>query len=59
LISASHKIIAFNRKKQIDAESAAFNFHTKKVLVYSIEGKIIKEVYKFPYPMQLLIIKEA
>ncbi|CAG8714582.1 4095_t:CDS:2, partial [Scutellospora calospora] len=52
LISAAHKVIDLNQKKQIDTEAIAFNSYTKKVSVYSIEDKIIKEIYKFPYSMQ-------
>ena len=59
MVGASQKIVTLNRKKQIDAESVAFNFRTKKVSVYGIEDEITKEIYKFPYPMQLMIVKEA
>ncbi|CAG8608209.1 4969_t:CDS:2, partial [Scutellospora calospora] len=59
LISVAHKVIDLDQKKQIDAEDVAFNFHMKKISVYSIEDEIIKEIHKFPYPMQLMLIKEA
>ncbi|CAG8437974.1 1023_t:CDS:2 [Scutellospora calospora] len=59
LISAAHKVIDLNQKKQIDAKAVPFNFRTKKVSVYGIEDEIIKEIYKFLYPMQLILVKEA
>ncbi|CAG8805087.1 16483_t:CDS:1, partial [Cetraspora pellucida] len=59
LIGIAHKVIDLDRKKQINAKGVVFNFHIKKVLVYSIEDKIVKKIEKFPYSMQLMLIKEA
>jgi hypothetical protein len=42
-----------------EAEGAAFDFHIKKVSAYGVEEDIIKEIQKFPFPFQRLIIKEA
>lgn len=56
---ASHKVILLDCKKQIDAESVAFDFRTKKASVYSIDDKIINEIHKFSYPVQSMLVKEA
>ncbi|CAG8640233.1 11720_t:CDS:2, partial [Scutellospora calospora] len=59
LISVVHKVIDLDQKKQINADNVAFNFHIKKVSVYGIKDEIIKEIYKFLYPIQLILVKEA
>ena len=48
LIGAAHKVVALNLKKKIDAEAVAFDFCSKKVSVYGIDNKIIKEICKLP-----------
>ena len=58
-LGAVHNIVDLNCKKWSDSERAAFNFHTKKISVYGIEDNIIKEIHKFPFPFQRLIVKEA
>ncbi|CAG8841399.1 28837_t:CDS:1, partial [Gigaspora margarita] len=59
LIGAAYKVVALNLKKKIDAEVVAFDFRLKKVSVYGIDNKIIEEICKFPYSMQLILVKEA
>ena len=34
-------------------------FIQKKISVYGVEDNIIKEIHKFPFPFQRLIVKEA
>jgi hypothetical protein len=52
-------IVDLDHKKRSDSERAAFNFRIKKVSVFGIGEDILKEIQKFPYPIQQLLIKEA
>jgi hypothetical protein len=52
-------IVNIDCKKRSDSEKAAFEFRTKKISVHGIESDIIKEINKFPFPFQRLIVKEA
>ena len=46
-------------KKRSEAESASFDFRVKKISAYGVDDDILKEIQKFPFPFQQLIIKEA
>ncbi|CAB4391140.1 unnamed protein product [Rhizophagus irregularis] len=59
LIGAVHGIVNIDCKKRSKAESASFDFRIKKVSTYGVDDDILKEIQKFPFPFQQLIIKEA
>ncbi len=46
-------------KKRSDFERVAFDFHIKKISAYGVNDDIIKEIHKFSFPIQRLLIKEA
>ncbi|CAG8707735.1 36965_t:CDS:2 [Gigaspora margarita] len=46
-------------KKRSKSESAAFDFHIKKVFAYGVDNDILEEIHKFPLPFQQLLIKKA
>jgi len=48
-LGAVHNIVDLDYKKQSDSEKTAFDFRTKKISVYEIDGDIIKEIHKFPF----------
>ncbi|CAB4400369.1 unnamed protein product [Rhizophagus irregularis] len=59
LHGAVHKIVDIDYKKRSEAESASFDFRIKKVSAYGVDNDILKEIKKFPFPFQQLIVKEA
>ncbi|RGB41263.1 hypothetical protein C1646_810793 [Rhizophagus diaphanus] len=59
LIGAVQNIVNIDDKKRSDSERVAFDFHTKKISAHGVEGDIIKEIHKFPFPFQHLIVKET
>ncbi|RHZ76980.1 hypothetical protein Glove_186g68 [Diversispora epigaea] len=46
LIDATHNIVNVDYKKRSESESAAFNFHIKKVFAYSVDNSILEEIHK-------------
>jgi len=58
-LGAIYNIFDLDYKKQSDSKKTAFEFHTKKISVYEVDDNIIKEIHKFPFPFQHLIVKEA
>ncbi|CAG8764606.1 11978_t:CDS:1, partial [Dentiscutata erythropus] len=56
---AVHNIVALDNKKRSDFKSVAFDFRIKKISAYGIACDIIEEIYKFLYPFQQLLVKEA
>jgi len=58
-LGAVYGIANIDRKKRSEAKSASFNFRIKKVFTYGVDDDILKEIHKFPFPFQHLIIKEA
>ena len=46
-------------KRRLDSEKVACDFRTKKISAFGIEEDILKEIQKFPYPLQKLLVKEA
>ena len=58
-LGAIQHIVDVDYKMRSDSERAAFDFRTKKISIYDVEGDIIKEIHKFPFPFQRLIVKEA
>ncbi|RHZ79647.1 hypothetical protein Glove_143g94 [Diversispora epigaea] len=58
LIGASYKIVALDQKKQAESENTAFNFRTKKISAYGVDDEFLKEIHKFPFPVQQMLIKE-
>jgi hypothetical protein len=59
ILGAAHNIVALDCKKRSDSEKAAFDFRTKSISVFGIEEGILKEIQKFPYPLQQLLVQEA
>lgn len=59
MLGASHKIVLIDRKKLADSESVALNFRTKKISAYGIDDETLKEIHKFPFPLQQMLVKEA
>uniref|UniRef100_U9TK48 MULE transposase domain-containing protein n=1 Tax=Rhizophagus irregularis (strain DAOM 181602 / DAOM 197198 / MUCL 43194) TaxID=747089 RepID=U9TK48_RHIID len=59
LIGAAHKVVNVDCKKRSEAESASFDFRIKKISAYGVDGDILEEIQKFPFPFQQLIIREA
>jgi hypothetical protein len=59
LLGACYKILELDDKKRVDSEKAAFNFCQKRISVTNLNDEILKEVHKFPYPIQKLIVGEA
>ena len=59
ILGAAHNIVTLDCKKRSDSEKVAFNFRTKKISAFGISEDILKEIQKFPYPFQKLLIKEA
>jgi hypothetical protein len=58
-LGAIYNIVDLDYKKRSDSEKTAFEFHTKKISIYEVNDDIIKEIHKFPFPFQHLIVKEA
>ncbi|CAG8537784.1 16602_t:CDS:2 [Gigaspora rosea] len=56
---ALHNIVNIDCKKRSESESAALDFHIKKVSAYGVESNILEEIHKLPLPFQHLLIKEA
>ncbi|RIA97222.1 hypothetical protein C1645_814294 [Glomus cerebriforme] len=59
LIGVAYKVINIDCKKRSEAESASFDFRIKRIFTYSVDDDILKEIQKFPFPFQQLIIKKA
>ncbi|CAG8787166.1 416_t:CDS:1 [Cetraspora pellucida] len=59
LISACNKIVALDLKKQSDSDYVTFEFRVKKISAVSVEDDVLKEIHKFPFPIQKLIINEV
>jgi len=59
LLGAAHKIVIVDRKKLADSERVAFDFHTKKISADGIDDEILKEIHKFPFPLQQMLVKQA
>ena len=60
VIGAAHNIVALDCKKRFDSEKVSFdNFRTKKISAFGISEDILKEIQKFPYSLQKLLVKEA
>ncbi|CAG8839853.1 5041_t:CDS:1, partial [Racocetra persica] len=36
----------------------AFEFHTKRILAFGVDHKILNKVHKFPYPIQKMVVDE-
>ncbi|CAG8801287.1 18135_t:CDS:1, partial [Racocetra persica] len=41
-----------------DAEYVVFEFCTKRISTFGIDHEILNEVYKFPYPIQKMVVDE-
>ncbi|GBB97743.1 hypothetical protein RclHR1_30590002 [Rhizophagus clarus] len=50
LIGAVHGIVNIDCKKRSKAESASFDFLSKKVFTYDVDDDILEEIQKFPFP---------
>ena len=58
-LGAVHNIVNIDHKKRSETESTSFDFRIKKISTYGVDDDILKEIQKFPFPFQQLIIKEA
>ncbi|RHZ75009.1 hypothetical protein Glove_218g18 [Diversispora epigaea] len=58
LIGVCNKIVALDLKRRSDSDYVAFEFHVKKISVTSVDDNILKEIHKFPLPIQKLIVNE-
>ncbi|RHZ59685.1 hypothetical protein Glove_362g19 [Diversispora epigaea] len=58
LIGACNKIIALDLKRRSDSDYVAFEFRVKKISVTGVDDDILKEIHKFPLPIQKLIVNE-
>ncbi|RHZ78348.1 hypothetical protein Glove_165g82 [Diversispora epigaea] len=56
LIGACNKIVALDSKKRSDSDYVAFEFHVKKISAAGIDDDILREIHKFPFPIQKLIV---
>ena len=59
MLGAAHKIVIVDRKKLADSERVVFDFRTKKISAYGIDDEILKEIHKFPFPLQQMLVKQA
>ncbi|RHZ83618.1 hypothetical protein Glove_89g48 [Diversispora epigaea] len=51
LIDACNKIVALDLKKRSDSDYVAFKFQIKKISVTGIDDDILREIYKFSFPI--------
>jgi len=58
LIGACDKIVALDLKKRSDSDYVAFEFRVKKISAPDIDDDTLKEIHKFPFPIQKLIVGE-
>ncbi|RHZ57876.1 hypothetical protein Glove_382g50 [Diversispora epigaea] len=58
LIGACNKIVALDLKRRSDSDYVAFEFRVKKISVTGVDDDILKEIHKFPLPIQKLIVNE-
>ncbi|CAB5210279.1 unnamed protein product [Rhizophagus irregularis] len=56
--SACHKIIALDEKKHSDSEYVSFEFCTKNISAIGVDHVILHEIYKFPFPVQQMLVNE-
>lgn len=56
---ACNKITALDDKKRLDSEKIAFSFRSKYISVAGLDDEILKQIHKFPYPIQKLIVSET
>ncbi|CAG8845177.1 17269_t:CDS:2, partial [Gigaspora margarita] len=58
-LKRSQLVLTINKKKQLDAENTAFEFHTKQISAFGVNYEILNQIYKFPFPVQQLIVSEV
>ncbi|RHZ85405.1 hypothetical protein Glove_66g199 [Diversispora epigaea] len=58
LIGACNKIIALDLKRYSDSDYVVFEFRVKKISVTGVDNDILKEIHKFPLPIQKLIVNK-
>ncbi|CAG8630717.1 11215_t:CDS:1, partial [Scutellospora calospora] len=58
LIGAYDKIVVLDLKKRSNLNYIAFEFCVKKISAPDIADDTLKEIYKFPFPIQKLIVGE-
>src|SRR3954469_11657811 len=51
--------MALNDKKRLDSEKITFSFCSKYISVTGLDDEILKQIHKFPYPIQKLIVSET
>ncbi|CAG8812128.1 14545_t:CDS:2, partial [Cetraspora pellucida] len=59
LVGTCNKIIALDLKKQLDSDYVAFKFRVKKISAVGVDNDILKEIHKFSFPVQKLIVNEV
>ncbi|RHZ76932.1 hypothetical protein Glove_187g66 [Diversispora epigaea] len=58
LIGTCNKIVALDLKKRSNSDYVAFEFRVKKISATGIDDDIFREIHKFPFPIQKLIVNE-